>query len=72
MVAINAAHIVSVRLAGAFNSSNRKMEVQLANGSVIGMSFDDPEYAEKVFAQVIDTINKTIPDHAAGGTITLE
>jgi hypothetical protein len=63
MVAINAAHIVSVRLTGAFNSATRKMEVQLANGSTVGMSFDDPDHAEEVFAEVVATINRTIPDH---------
>jgi hypothetical protein len=39
------------------------MEVQLANGSTVGMSFDDPDHAEEVFAEVVATINRTIPDH---------
>jgi hypothetical protein len=63
MVAINAAHIVSVRLSGTYNSGNRKMEVSLANGSVIGMGFDDPDHAEAVFGTVVASINRTIPDH---------
>jgi hypothetical protein len=65
MVAINAAHIVSVRLSGQFSSATRKMELQLANGSTVGMSFDDPDHAELIFSQVVATINRTIPDHLA-------
>ena len=71
MVSINAAHIAFVKLTGATNSRQRKMEVHLADGSVIGMSFDDPGHAEKTFAQVIDTINRTIPDHVAAGPIVI-
>jgi hypothetical protein len=63
MVAINAAHIVSAKLTGAMNSGQRRMELQLANGSVISMNFDEPDHAERTFAEVIDTINRTIPDH---------
>ena len=66
MVAINAAHIGFVKLMGAMSSLNRKMEVHMASGAVIGMSFDDPDHAEAVFAQVVDTLNKTIPDHVTG------
>jgi hypothetical protein len=65
MVAINAAHIVFAKLSGSMNSTHRKMELHLANGSVIGMNFDEPDRAERVFTQVIDTINRTIPDHLA-------
>ena len=65
MVAINAAHIVSVRLTGLMSSQTRKMELQLANGSTVGMTFDEPDHAEEVFAQVVATINRTIPDHLA-------
>jgi hypothetical protein len=71
MVAINAAHIVFAKLMGSMNSSHRKMELHLANGAVIGMSFDEPEQAERVFAQVIDTINRTIPDHLAAQPIVV-
>jgi hypothetical protein len=70
MVAINAAHIVYVKLHGTMTGSSRRMELHLANGGVIGMSFDDPDHAERVFGQVIDTINRTIPDHVAGEVIT--
>jgi hypothetical protein len=42
------------------------MEVHLISGAVVGMNFDDPEYAEQVFSNVMDTINKTIPDHVTG------
>ena len=63
MVAINAAHIVSAKLTGAMNSAQRRMELQLANGSVISMNFDEPDHAEATFAEVINTINRTIPDH---------
>ncbi|MEY2403499.1 MAG: hypothetical protein QOD38_1050 [Acidimicrobiaceae bacterium] len=63
MVAINAGHIAYVKLTGSMNSVQRKMEIHLANGAVISMSFDDSDHAEKTFADVIDTINRTIPDH---------
>jgi hypothetical protein len=63
MVSINAAHIAYVKLTGSMNSVQRRMEIYLANGSVISMNFDEPEHAEKTFADVIDTINRTIPDH---------
>jgi hypothetical protein len=36
------------------------------------MNFDDPEYAEQVFSDVMDTINKTIPDHVTGVQIVAE
>jgi len=71
MVAINAAHITFVKLDGSMSSNSRKMELHMTDGSVIGMSFDDPSHAETVFAHVIDTINKTIPDHIAGAAIPI-
>ena len=69
MVSINAAHIAYVRLTGSMSSASRKLDINLTSGAVIGMSFDDPEYAEQVFAEIIDTINKTIPDHVTGATV---
>ena len=65
MVAINAGHIAYVKLTGNMNSNHRKMEIYLANGAVISMNFEEPDHAEKTFADVIDTINRTIPDHQA-------
>jgi hypothetical protein len=66
MVSINAAHIAYVRLTGSMSSTQRKLEMHLIGGAVIGMNFDDPDYAEQVFAEIIETINKTIPDHVTG------
>ena len=66
MVSVNAVHISFVRLIGSVSSSSRKMELHLVSGEIVGMNFDDPDYAEQVFAQVIDTMNKTIPDHVTG------
>lgn len=63
MAAINAAHIAYVKLTGSMNSLQRRMEIYLANGAVISMNFEEPDHAEKTFALVIDTINRTIPDH---------
>jgi hypothetical protein len=63
MVSINAAHIAYVKLTGSINSNQRKMEIYIANGAVISMNFEEPDHAEKTFADVIDTINRTIPDH---------
>jgi hypothetical protein len=71
MVVINAAHIAFVKLTGSVNSGQRRMEINLANGSVISMGFDDNDHAEQIFAQVIDTINRTIPDHLAGTPIVV-
>jgi hypothetical protein len=71
MVVINAAHIAFVKLTGSVNSGQRRMEINLANGSVIAMGFEENDYAEQVFAQVIDTINRTIPDHLAGAPIVV-
>ena len=71
MVAINAAHIAYVKLTGSLSSMSRKMEVHMASGAVIGMNFDDPDHAESVFAEVMDTINKTIPDHVTGTTLVI-
>jgi hypothetical protein len=65
MVAINAAHIAYVKLTGAMSSVQRRMEIHLANGAVISMNFEEPDHAERTFADVIDTINRTIPDHLA-------
>ena len=64
-VAIHAAHITYVKLTGQMNSVQRRMEIFLGNGAVISMNFDEPSHAEKVFAEVIATINHTIPDHLA-------
>ena len=47
------------------------MELHLADGSVVGMSVDDPTHAETVFAHVIDTINRTIPDHLGNTPISV-
>jgi hypothetical protein len=65
MVVINAAHIVFVRLTGSQSSMNRKMEVRLADGGTIAMTFDEPDHAELVFTQVVATLNRTIPDHVS-------
>jgi hypothetical protein len=64
-VAMNAAHITYVKLTGHMNSVQRRMEIYLANGAVISMNFDEPDHAEKTFAEVIATLNHTIPDHLA-------
>jgi hypothetical protein len=71
MVVINAAHIAFVKLTGSVNSGQRRMEINLANGAVISMSFEEHEHALGVFSQVIDTINRTIPDHLAGTPIVV-
>ena len=63
MVAINAAHIAYVKLTGSMSSVQRKMEIYLANGAVISMHFEESDHAETTFAEVVDTINRTIPDH---------
>jgi hypothetical protein len=63
MVVINASYIAYVKLTGSLNSMQRRMEVFLANGAVISMNFDEPDHAEETFAEVIATINRTIPDH---------
>ena len=65
VVAINAAHIAYVKLTGSVNSLQRKMEIFLANGAVISMNFEESDHAEKTFEEVVDTINRTIPDHLA-------
>jgi hypothetical protein len=65
MVAINAGHIAYVKLTGSMNSVQRKMEIYMANGAVISMNFEEPDHAEKTFTDVINTINRTIPDHPA-------
>ena len=72
MVSINAAHIAFVRLIGSVSSSSRKMEIHLVGGEQVGMNFDDPDYAEQVFTDVIETINKTIPDHVTGTEFTVQ
>ena|GEM_PF-2620932 len=71
MTVINAAHIAIVKLTGSHNSLHRRMEISLANGAVVTMNFNDPDHAERVFAQVVDTINRTIPDHVAGTPIVV-
>ena len=63
MVAINASHIAYVKLTGNMSSLQRRMEVHLANGAVISMNFQEADHAEKTFADVVDIINRTIPDH---------
>lgn len=63
MVAINAGHIAYVKLTGSMNSNQRRMEIYMANGAVIAMNFEEPDHAEKTFSDVINTINRTIPDH---------
>jgi hypothetical protein len=65
MVAINAGHIAYVKLTGSMSSVQRKMEIFMANGAVISMNFEEPDHAEKTFTDVINTINRTIPDHPA-------
>jgi hypothetical protein len=65
MVAINAGHIAYVKLTGTMSSVQRKMEIHLANGAVISMNFEEADHAEKTFGEVVDTINRTIPDHRA-------
>jgi len=67
MVAINAPHIAYVKLTGSTHSVQRRLEVFLANGAVIAMNFIEPDHAEKTFAEVIETINRTIPEHSPGG-----
>ena len=69
MVSINASHIAYVRFTGSVSSTSRKLELNLTSGAVIGMRFDDPEYAEQVFGEIIGTINKTIPDHVTGASV---
>ncbi|HEV3227466.1 MAG TPA: hypothetical protein VGZ52_11550 [Acidimicrobiales bacterium] len=64
MVAINATHIAFVKLLGSMSSTQRRMEVHLANGSVIAMNFDEVAHAEATFHDVIDSLNHTIPDHS--------
>ena len=71
LVSINAAHITFVKLNGSVSSNSRRMEMHLTDGSVVGMGFDDPNHAETVFAHVIDTINRTIPDHASNAPISV-
>ncbi len=66
MVVINAGHISFIRLSGAMSSESRRMEIHLASGEIVGMGFDDPEHAESVFAEVVATMNRTIPDHVRG------
>jgi hypothetical protein len=71
MVVINAAHIAFVKLTGSMNSGQRRMEINLANGSVVSMNFEEHDQAERVFAQVMDIINRTIPDHLADAPIVV-
>jgi len=66
MVAINPAHVGHVKLMGSLSSTQRKLEIYMLGGAVIGMSFDDPELAEEVFTEVLGSISRTIPDHVTG------
>lgn len=72
MVSINAGHIAYVRLSGSMSSALRKIELHLSSGAVLGMNFDDADYAEQVFAEIIGTINKTIPDHVTGTKVVAQ
>ena len=71
LVSLNAAHITFVKLMGSVSSNNRRMELHMTDGGVVGMSFDDPKHAESVFSHVIDTINRTIPDHVSRTPISV-
>ena len=64
-VVINAAQIAYVKLTGKTNSRQRRMEVYLANGEVISMSFDEADHAQDTFEQVVASMNRTIPDQVA-------
>ena len=64
-VVINSAHIAYVRLTGKTSSRQRRMEVNLANGEVMSMNFDEPDHAQHAFEEVIASMNRTIPDQAA-------
>ena len=66
-VVINAAHIAYVRFSGKNSSRQRRMEVKLASGEVISMSFDEPEHAEHIFEEVVASMNRTIPDQVGAG-----
>lgn len=63
-VVINASHIAHVKLTGQTTSRQRRMEIALANGEVVSMSFDEPEHAQDIFEQVVAAMNRTIPDQA--------
>src|SRR5438477_8974937 len=52
-VVINAAQIAYVKLTGKTSSRQRRMEVYLANGEVISMSFDEADHAQHTFEQVV-------------------
>jgi hypothetical protein len=71
MVAINPAHVGHVKLMGSLSSTQRKMEIYMLGGAVIGMSFDDPELAEEVFTEVLSSISRTIPDHVRGTNLRI-
>ena len=64
-VVINASHIAYVRLSGKTSSRQRRMEVNLANGEVLSMNFDEPEHAQHTFEEVVASMNRTIPDQVA-------
>jgi hypothetical protein len=61
-VVINAAQIAYVKLTGKTSSRQRRMEVTLANGEVVSMTFDEPEHAQHIFEEVVASMNRTIPD----------
>ena len=60
MLAINPAHITHVRLTGAQHGQNRKIEVSLVSGEVVGMNFDDAERAQAVFTDLLRAMHRTI------------
>jgi hypothetical protein len=61
-VVINAASIAYVRFSGKASSRQRRMEINLANGEVISMNFEEPEHAQHIFGEVVASMNRTIPD----------
>jgi hypothetical protein len=61
VVSINPNHIAFVKLIGSMNSTQRRMEIHVMNGSVIAMNFDEVDHAEQTFEDVISSVNLTIP-----------
>ena len=66
-VVINAAQIAYVKLTGKSSSRQRRMEITLANGEVIAMTFDEPDHAQHIFEEVVASMNRTIPDQVGSG-----
>ena len=61
-----------MKLTGSVNSGNRRMEINLAERRGRQHELRGARLRrEQVFAQVIDTINRTIPDHLAGTPIVV-